>query len=272
MTQTLGTRSNAGHPRPQHRRRHRRDARTRAARRRPRLHALLVRRTSRLARRVESVPGSPARTDRQPDEAHSHRLGRRHAAVLQPVQGGRAVPDARSAVSESRGPGRRPRARRRHAHGASGRGRRLQPRRHFSAAGRRPRRSVQRHAARRPHRARRAAATANRDASRIVDARFKRLRRPARGATRHPLRVRAFHQRAVRTSRGGGVSRALHRGQRSATVSRGRGVRDLRRYRRRSRRAGKSGRPSPRADGLRPEHADSVDRARRRASNTASAN
>ena len=49
---------------------------------------------------------------------------------------------------------------------------------------------------------RRAAAAADRHASRTVDARFQRLRRLARGAARHPLRVRAFHQRAVRASRG----------------------------------------------------------------------
>ena len=47
---------------------------------------------------------------------------------------------------------------------------------------------------------RRAAAAANRHASATVDARVERIRRLAGGATRHPLRVCAFHQRAFRAA------------------------------------------------------------------------
>ena len=107
----------------------------------------------------------------------------------------------------------------------------------------------------------------------IVDARFERIRRPARGATRHSLRVRAFHQRAVRAPAWREAYRErFNAGNEAQAVSRGRRVRDLRRHRTGSRRARKSRRPAPRADGLRPERADPVDRARRSRRNTASAN
>ncbi len=131
---------------------------------------------------------------------HPRGHGRRAAHALFALQGGRAVPHARNALSRPHRPGGGARAGRRRGHGA---GAALRPRRAADrvvpAAGGGPDRLAGQHL--RPRHAPvgpRARHAARRVAPRRVAAGQRRRRRPDRGRAGHRLRVRAVHQRRGR--------------------------------------------------------------------------
>ncbi len=158
---------------------------------------------------------------------HPRRDRRHHAAVLQPVQSGRSVPDAGDAVSRTRRPGRRPRARRRHPDRAGDDRRRLSRRAGICRPDPGSRRLHERLAARRASVSRRARAARVRHACRefwmLGSSDYGGALAAALGTA---LRVRAFHQRAGRRCRARAY-RAQFRavGRAAAAAFDGRGVR-----------------------------------------------